>query len=342
MEQDRKNKLIGLVALECVRKELDELKDGFGLLRLDSLEPEMLAACVNTIAADPIANTAADDPNGVDIKIPRELVDASLIKRPEVLFAGNAAAARNSSTMKHLLLFANGSHDEIEDTLRQVGTIGQDRLLEDPSNWEKALQSVFPQLTPQLGAQLRAMLRAFTSVLKRNIALTEEFAYNVAENLVAGDPIKDAVNGNLWVIGLPKYADAMPRKDFDLDTVWVKTFEKLKSVPPSPFRKESRPLSLTPEVLKEHFEALREDVSEEVAEIYASLASEDGRYDWSVLLTLDWERDRLSQFLSEKSMREPRLTLGAATIAHLEASHSQVLPQTIHGLDWRTSEISCL
>ncbi len=338
MEQDRKNKLIGLVALECVRKELDELKDGFGMLRLDSLEPEMLAACVNTIAADPIANTATDDPNGVDIKIPRELLDASLIKRPEVLFAGNAAAARNSSTTKHLLLFANGSHDEIEDTLRQVGTIGQDRLLEDPSNWEKALQSIFPQLTPQLGAQLRVMLRAFTSVLKRNIAITEEFAYNVAESLVAGDPIKDAVNGNLWVIGLPKYADAMPRKDFDLDTAWVKTFEKLKSVPPSPFRKESRPLSLTPEVLKEHFEALRENVSEEVAEIYASLASEDGRHDWSELLTLDWERDRLSQFLSEKSMREPRLTLGAATLAHLEAGHSQVLPQTIHGLDCTVEE----
>lgn len=335
MQQDHKNKLIGLVALEYVKQVLNEYErqDISGKLRLDSFEPEMLAVCMNTIASDAISMT--EDDNGVEIKLPVELVDPNQIERKEILFNGNAAAARNSYSSKRLVLFANGNMasantdvEDVEDTLRQVTAITQERLLENARYWVKALSQIYPQLqlaSATLGQQLQSMFDAFTRVLKRNILTSEAFAYGVAESIIAGDPIAKAVNENLAVLGCPRYAEAMPRKGLEDRLTWERTFKKIEAIPTGLFYEASRPLALTRTVLNEHYEAIKDDISEETAKIYQSIVAEDGLHSWSELLTLDWDSDRLSQFLSEKPVREQRQSLGAVTLAFFEECQGQAL-----------------
>ena len=96
--------LIALVVLSLVHKTLEELQrhDLFGKLRLDSFDSDLLAACMNTLATAKDLHDQA--PDGIDIKLPVALVDASKIKDTNILFNGNAAAARNASSQHRLVI----------------------------------------------------------------------------------------------------------------------------------------------------------------------------------------------------------------------------------------------
>lgn len=335
MKKNPKNQLIAQVALEYVKKILEDYQDSdsSGKLRFDSFEPEMLAACMNRLSADSISSMP--DGEGIEIKLPVDLLDSKLIEHKEILFSGNAAAARNSYSSKRLTIFANGNMssihggvEDVEDTLRQVSSITQAGLLEHGAYWVKAIFSVFPQLhsvSTSFAEQLAAMFNAFNKVLMRNITVSEHFLYAVAESIVEGNPINNAVDCNLSLLGYPHYIEAMPRKNFDDQRVWERAFEKIKEIPSVLFDEDTRPLSLTKAILNQNYQTIKDEVTDVAAEIYKSLVSEDGCHSWKELLCLDWEGDKLKQFLSEKPTKEQRQSLAEATLAFFEESNKQVL-----------------
>ena len=69
--------LIGLTALQVVRKKLDEFRenDQIGMIRFDSFDSEVLAACFNVIAAKQ-ANEGGVL-NEIDLRLTKSLVKES-------------------------------------------------------------------------------------------------------------------------------------------------------------------------------------------------------------------------------------------------------------------------
>ena len=326
--------LIALVVLSLVHKTLEELQrhDLFGKLRLDSFDSDLLAACMNTLATAKDLHDQA--PDGIDIKLPVALVDASKIKDTNILFNGNAAAARNASSQHRLVIFANGSTDDIEDTLREVTAFNEDFLLEDPLPWVQAIKVMRPNLIKmpnRVSDQLEAMLSGLRTVLRRNLRTTAVFMLAVADNLAAGESVQTAVDACLYLIGYPHYINAFPSKKLEEKTVWVKAFTKVKNIPPV-FSEGNRPYSLSISTLKENLESIRENTQAQALAIYESIVNLDGVHAWTELLTLDWERDRLHQFILGQKSRELRQSLGKQTLDYFESVHNEALNKQILGL----------
>lgn len=327
-------KLIALVALAVVRKKLEDFRmhDLFGKLRFDSFDSDLLAACMNTLAAAKDLHEEA--PDGIEIKLPAELVEVSKIQDANILFDGNAAAARNSTSEQRLVIFANGSTDIIEDTLREVTAINEDFLLDDPLPWVQAVGVMFPDLgrASAILSQLVAMLSGLRSILRRNLRTTASFLLSVAENMAAGEPVQIAVNDSLNLLGYPHYIDALPLNNLEEESVWVKAFTKVKSIPSDFFSDGIRPYALSLSTLREHLDGIRDGTQAAALAIYESIVNADGKHSWAELLTLDWERDRLHQFLMEQKSREPRQSLGKQTLDFFESVHNEALDNRITGL----------
>lgn len=328
------NQLIALVALAVIRQKLEEYRsrDLYGMLRFDSFDSDLLAACMNAIDAAPDLHSPA--PDGIDIKLPAALVDAAQIRNPDILFNGNAAAARNATSLQRLVIFANGSMEIIEDTLRQVTAINEDFLLDNPLPWVQALCTLRPDIkkSSAVTSQIAAMLAGLRRVLRRNLRTTAVFLLETADQMLAGEPLPKAVNACLGTLGYPHYIDAFPARKLEDASIWARAFEKVKTIPSSLFCDDVRPYSLSLASLRERLDSLRDSISDTARAIYESIAAEDGRHSWTELLTLDWERDFLHQFLMDQKVREPRQSLGKQTLDFFESMHNEALTKKIAGL----------
>ena len=302
--------LIGLTALQVVRKKLDEFRenDQIGMIRFDSFDSEVLAACFNVIAAKQ-ANEGGVL-NEIDLRLTKSLVKESDVQYPAILTDLTPAAIRNENNIKTLTLFANSNEDITRDTLKEVGKITETDLLADTDAWIVALTETRTQLSIQeLKDQLRAMFSGLNQVMIRSLRVSTEFLMAVADEVVAGTPITESVNDNLKLLGYPSHINAMP-KDNRACSVdeWVKTFEQVKKIPSEYFKDNVRPYSISLSDLKERLEQLRQEaVPVEALEIFQSLATNDGVHYWSELINLDWEEDFLRNFVQkEKISRKPK------------------------------------
>lgn len=335
--EEQKLQLIARVARSIVQAKCSSLEeaDTSSLLRFDSLDQDVLTACMNEIAGELLfkPNIA---PASIEIKLPAELVDRTQIRYPEILFYGNAGAARNLNTEKHLLLFANGSSsdnsDTIDDTLKQVGSITEQDLLRKLPAWSGALVECFPSLLADndiLRSQLIAMFGALCKVMNRSLRLSTTFLLNVIEEMQLGNPIVDAVNNSLHLLMYPKYINAFPSRGLDDRATWQNTFEKIKKISTTFFADGIRPFDIETSDLKNRLDRIRDVISTETLAVYESIIREDGVYTWSSLLELDWENDHLNEFLQETKTSSPKKDLGSLTLEFFESDHYNDLDKLI-------------
>lgn len=339
-------RLIGGVARRLVSERLTECRDSdvrSARLRFDSLGEETLAACVNAVAADrQLFNPDAPEneaQNFIDLRIPRELVRAEDIRDPRVLFDGNAAAARNLVTDKRILLFANGPTSLVEDTLKEVISISEKDLLEQPALWIPGVVSLLPQLAGNAAIhdQLLAMFTGFTRTMHRSLVLCARHLIESARFVAAGAPVDEAASEALPALRLPKWRSAMPRpKSFADPRAWAKSFELVRGMPEGLFATDARPASMPLETLRRNLENLADKgLRAEALELYEAIASDadgSGERRWSELLGLDWEADALEDFLCAREAAPERRTLGRETLDFFESQHNEKLGNMIPGL----------
>ena len=326
--------LIGLAAFQVVQKKLDDLleNDQIGMIRFDSFDSEILAACFNVIASKQVHQGGAL--GDIELYLPKPLVNVGDIHYSTVLTDLTPAAIRNKNNVKTLKLFANGNDDITRDTLKEVGKITETSLLGDSEPWIAALIETRPQLTVDaLKTQLRALFTGFNSVMSRSLRVSAEFLIAVAEEVVAGTPIAQSVNDNLKLLGYPCHINAMPNDEstYYVDE-WVKTFEQVKKIPAEYFKDKVRPYSISLGDLRDRLEQLRqENISPDTLQIYQSLANNDGIHQWSELIELDWENDLLRNFVQKEKVNRKPKGIADATLECISNNDFLKLESTISG-----------
>lgn len=322
------HQLIGLVALEIIRKHLEHHVNNNtnGMIRFDSFDSNVLAVCFNTMASE--ASSAGSTLADIELRLSRTLVDESEIVDTSILTDKSPAAIRNESCDARLKLFANSSDDIASDTLRDVASLTEYDLLDDASAWIAALTVTRPQLAQSaVKAQLGAMFGAFSSVMRRNLIVSAELLLAVTDEVIEGSTIEHALNENLRLLGYPRYIGAMP-KTLDADSVsaWQVAFKQIKELPIHLFGSKDRPYDISLSDLQERLEGLKQwSLPAASLEIYESLAVNDGQHAWLDLLNLDWENDGLCEFVTTTKVKAKPQSLSEQTIEYLEQNQHQAL-----------------
>lgn len=335
-------RLIGLVGKYLIRERLksctDEGQSGLRI-RFDNLEGDVLASCMNEIASDKECYGEHLGIDGVEILLPRVLVDETVIRNKKILYDGNAAAARNQSTDKRILLFANGfdaqlgSSAQIEDTLKEISPIDANELLRTATFWIEGLSEIYPQIdnSKQLKSQLAALFDGFRKSMKRGLKTTSRYLLRLTDELLDVG-IQAAASNALTELSLPHYLRAMPKRtQVDSSDSWEKAFSEVKKIPFDVFSQHERPVSLSLSTLVSNYQQIKEEetIDQKALDIYESLSKGEGS--WDDLLELDWITDRLDRFVSEKEAPTSRKALGIETLDYFEANRLDKMDNPIAG-----------
>lgn len=321
--------LIAQVALKLIVAEYERLEENSpAMLRFDCLDRDVLTACINTISR----YVEVEDAD-IEVLLPGDLVNEDEIENKKILFKGNAAAIRNKTQNKRLLVFANGNGRTGEDTLRLVSSIKERDILSYYRGWECALRERY-KLNSQDAKQIVAMFEGFNSVMSRGLRVSSDFVVSVTK-AIAEDKllIADAVNKNLKLLDFPKYREAMPSPTYYGDKVkWKKTFETIEEIPTDFLNEQHYFLKKD---LETRFREFEEDIKQNsyAVEVYKSLIYKDKKHEWRDLLALEWKSDKLCEFVGLKTTRKKKLDLGKETLNYMQCEASDILARTIPGLD---------
>jgi DNA segregation ATPase FtsK/SpoIIIE, S-DNA-T family len=314
------DKIIGRVAASILSQRLSDarqadgaLPDSAALFRLDKLASNQIAAIVREILSNPHLRAE------VDVRIPAALVTNEGLP-PEALTELNAGAVRNAGTTKQALLTANGTEQNLADTLGHVTALGAKELRANEDAWVEATCHV-AAIAPAPNDRLvfRAALKGLIAVTDLSLIQLGEFCSRISEasQPARGHPIRDAIGWSLPSVGLPRDTSFFSNDKTYGTTAgpWRKAFEKLYGKR-APLLNKQRPNGqpIDPEEMRQRLQENETSIETAVrAELEAFIAAPIGdERTASAVAHLEWEKDGV-HFIFEKP-REKQLGLAEATL----------------------------
>jgi hypothetical protein len=201
------DRIIGRVGANILAKRISnpgQPGDSAALFRLDKLSSNQIAAVARAILANP------DLLAGVDLMIPKALVDGQDLP-PEILISHNAGYVRNNAaTAKAAILTANGNEHNLADTLGHVMAIGAKEMRGDPEPWvEATLHAGGLSPVPDDRLVFHAALGGLLASSELSLVQLGEFCAEILGAMsTRGLAIRDAVGFALPRAGLPRDIDA--------------------------------------------------------------------------------------------------------------------------------------
>ena len=310
--------LIGQVALDYVREQLDAEQEGTLRFCMVGLDPNLIVETARAALADPLIGAI------VEVRIP-SIFD----QRGEL-----PAAAISDESITHWrhcrleddkrgVLFA-ASHEELQrndKSVEKITRIETDRLREQYESWAERAGLSARQLDEKKRSHLRAALQAVNDThAARTIEMFSAFVLSIAEGVISGGlPLQKAVDNALPALRLPRNAggfDRIPERARGSKEEWAKLFRRLHSrIRPLLVRESEKGDSIT-DRLQTKLETIRDRLSdEEVAGIEAFLSDDLSPDGWTPaqqgLAELDW---RTVSELFEGTERQHSQPLGPKTI----------------------------
>ena len=328
------DRIIGRVGADILAKRISnpgQPGDSAALFRLDKLSSNQIAAVARAILANP------DLLAGVDLMIPKALVDGQDLP-PEILISHNAGYVRNNAaTAKAAILTANGNEHNLADTLGHVMAIGAKEMRGDPEPWvEATLHAGGLSPVPDDRLVFHAALGGLLASSELSLVQLGEFCAEILGAMsTRGLAIRDAVGFALPRAGLPRDSALFSNtKSFGaLRKPWQKAFAKLYSQR-APLLKKLRQNGqpLDPEELSERIAANAAEIAEPARlALDAFAVAPAGDQDAATALAqFEWEADGV--YLAFDKPKEKQLGLAVATVRFFDHDCDQ---ENSLGLDGR-------
>lgn len=325
-----RNELIAAVALDFIRKQLEQEPEGsmrFCMLGLES-------SLVRSIAESALTDTEVSAI--VSVKIP-SLFD------PEDALPDDVRSDQSITHWRHCrlpegkraALFA-ASHEELQrndKSVEKITKIETDTLRARYDAWIEKVGLTATHLDQTKHAHLLTALKAANEThAARTIETFADFVLAIAEGIVSkGLPLQKAIDNALPSLRLPRYAgyfDRIPEKKRETASEWSKIFRHLHSrIRPLLVRETERGEPISHSQLRTNFDDIRDRLTDAERVVIEGFLNADLRVDsWSeaqkTLVDLDW---RTISDLFEGVAKSTSLSLGEQTIKYFDDEFDELL-----------------